>query len=377
MNQMVDSQSNWNISSESKGTDHLQGGALLYVNSDLTPNANSDYRLLNRTPTNQKGQITTNGNQGGYEMLLANDVDNSNPIVQAEQLNWLYYMMNIGSIAQNDPTANFDGYRVDAVDNVNAGLLQIAGDYFKAAYGTNQSDANANNHISILEDWDNNDPAYVKAQGNNQLTMDFPMHLALKYSLNMPSSARSGLEPAISTSLVNRAADATENEAQPNYSFIRAHDSEVQTVIAQIIKDKINPSSDGLTVSTDEIAKAFEIYNADELKADKEYTAYNIPSSYALMLTNKDTIPRVYYGDLFTDDGQYMSAKSPYYDALTSLLQSRVKYVSGGQSMNMTYLHNNQGLLTSVRYGKDAMTANDTGTSETHTRYWINCRQQN
>ncbi|WP_223824704.1 glycoside hydrolase family 70 protein [Leuconostoc mesenteroides] len=267
MNQMVDSQSNWNISSESKGTDHLQGGALLYVNSDLTPNANSDYRLLNRTPTNQKGQITTNGDQGGYEMLLANDVDNSNPIVQAEQLNWLYYMMNIGSIAQNDPTANFDGYRVDAVDNVNADLLQIAGDYFKAAYGTNQSDANANNHISILEDWDNNDPAYVKAQGNNQLTMDFPMHLALKYSLNMPSSARSGLEPAISTSLVNRAADATENEAQPNYSFIRAHDSEVQTVIAQIIKDKINPSSDGLTVSTDEIAKAFEIYNADELKA--------------------------------------------------------------------------------------------------------------
>ena len=368
MNQMVDSQSNWNISSESKGTDNLQGGALLYVNSDLTPNANSDYRLLNRTPTNQKGQITTNGNQGGYEMLLANDVDNSNPIVQAEQLNWLYYMMNIGSIAQNDPTANFDGYRVDAVDNVNADLLQIAGDYFKAAYGTNQSDANANNHISILEDWDNNDPAYVKAQGNNQLTMDFPMHLALKYSLNMPSSARSGLEPAISTSLVNRAADATENEAQPNYSFIRAHDSEVQTVIAQIIKDKINPSSDGLTVSTDEIAKAFEIYNADELKADKEYTAYNIPSSYALMLTNKDTIPRVYYGDLFTDDGQYMSAKSPYYDALTSLLQSRVKYVSGGQSMNMTYLHNNQGLLTSVRYGKDAMTANDTGTSETRTQ---------
>ncbi|MFT9030502.1 MAG: glycoside hydrolase family 70 protein, partial [Leuconostoc pseudomesenteroides] len=368
MNQMVDSQSNWNISSESKGTDHLQGGALLYVNSDLTPNANSDYRLLNRTPTNQKGQITTDGNQGGYEMLLANDVDNSNPIVQAEQLNWLYYMMNIGSIVQNDPTANFDGYRVDAVDNVNADLLQIAGDYFKAAYGTDKSDANANNHISILEDWDNNDPAYVKSQGNNQLTMDFPMHLALKYSLNMPSSARSGLEPDIVTSLVNRSEDSTENEAQPNYSFIRAHDSEVQTVIAQIIKDKINPSSDGLTVSTDEIAKAFEIYNADELKADKEYTAYNIPASYALMLTNKDTIPRVYYGDLFTDDGQYMSAKSPYYDALTSLLQSRVKYVSGGQSMNMTYLHNNQGLLTSVRYGKGAMTANDTGTSQTRTQ---------
>ncbi|WP_367301226.1 glycoside hydrolase family 70 protein [Leuconostoc carnosum] len=368
MNQFVDSQSNWNISSESKGTDHLQGGALLYGNSDMTPDANSDYRLLNRTPKNQTGQISATNDQGGYEMLLANDVDNSNPIVQAEQLNWLHYMMNIGSITKNDSTANFDGYRVDAVDNVNADLLQIAGDYFKAAYGTDKSDANANNHISILEDWDNSDPDYVKKHGNEQLTMDFPMHLALKYALNMPIDMRSGLEPAIKTSLVNRSQDATENEAQPNYSFIRAHDSEVQTVIAQIIKDKINPKSDGLTVTPDEIAQAFEIYNADELKADKAYTAFNIPSSYALLLTNKDTVPRVYYGDLFTDDGQYMSDHSPYYDAITTLLASRIKYAAGGQSMGMTYLHDNQEVLTSVRYGKGALTADDLGNADTRTQ---------
>ncbi|MFR8245393.1 MAG: glycoside hydrolase family 70 protein [Streptococcus sp.] len=30
--------------------------------------------------------------------MLANDIDNSNPAVQAEQLNWLHFMMNIGSI---------------------------------------------------------------------------------------------------------------------------------------------------------------------------------------------------------------------------------------------------------------------------------------
>ncbi|TDM35903.1 glycosyl hydrolase [Leuconostoc citreum] len=375
MNKLIDSQANWNIDSESKGNDHLQGGALLYVNDDKTPNANSDYRLLNRTPTNQTGQITDPSKQGGYEMLLANDVDNSNPVVQAEQLNWLHYMMNIGTIAQNDPTANFDGYRVDAVDNVDADLLQIAGDYFKAAYGTGKTEANANNHISILEDWDNNDSAYIKAHGNNQLTMDFPAHLALKYALNMPLAAQSGLEPLINTSLVKRGKDATENEAQPNYAFIRAHDSEVQTVIAQIIKDKINTKSDGLTVTPDEIKQAFTIYNADELKADKEYTAYNIPASYAVLLTNKDTVPRVYYGDLFSDDGQYMSQKSPYYDAITSLLKSRIKYVAGGQSMNMTYLHEcfdpaknetkPQGVLTSVRYGKGAMTADDLGNSDT------------
>ncbi|QBR47883.1 glycoside hydrolase family 70 protein [Leuconostoc kimchii] len=367
MTQWVNSQPNWNISSESKSNDHLQGGALLYVNSDKTPDANSDDRLLNRTPINQNGQITDSSQQGGYEMLLANDVDNSNPVVQAEQLNWLYYMMNIGTITQNDPTGNFDGYRVDAVDNVDADLLQIASDYFKAAYKTNQSDSQANSHISILEDWEAKDAAYIKAHGNNQLTMDFPIHLGLKYALNVPVDQRSGLESTITNSLVNRTEDSTENTAQPNYSFIRAHDSEVQTVIAQIVKDKINPNSDGLTVTPDEIKKAFEIYNVDELKADKEYTAYNIPSSYALLLTNKDTVPRVYYGDLYTDDGQYMAKQSPYYDAITSLLKSRVKYVSGGQSMGTTYLHDNQGVLTSVRYGTGSTNATDTGNADTRT----------
>ncbi|MFT8906338.1 MAG: glycoside hydrolase family 70 protein, partial [Liquorilactobacillus satsumensis] len=375
--QFVDAQPNWNIKSESKGTDHLQGGALLYVNSSLTPAANSDSRLLNRTPKNQEGQIPSTENQGGYEMLLANDVDNSNPVVQAEQLNWLYYMMNIGTIAGNDSSANFDGYRVDAVDNVDADLLQIASDYFKDAYGTNQSDSNANNHLSILEDWESSDADYVKEHGNNQLTMDFHSHLAVKYSLNMPTNERSGLEPELTYSLVNRTGDnSTENVAQPNYSFIRAHDSEVQTVIAQIIKDKINPDSDGLTVTSAEIAQAFKIYNQDELQADKKYTAYNIPSSYALLLTNKDTVPRVYYGDLFTDDGQYMATHSPYYDALTALLKARVKYVSGGQNMGIQYVQGDnsmasssyRGVLTSVRYGKDALSASSTGDANTRTQ---------
>ena len=47
----VATQDKWNMNSEDRDTDHLQGGALLYVNSDLTEWANSDYRLLNRAPT--------------------------------------------------------------------------------------------------------------------------------------------------------------------------------------------------------------------------------------------------------------------------------------------------------------------------------------
>ncbi|WP_275935909.1 glycoside hydrolase family 70 protein, partial [Oenococcus oeni] len=107
----------------------------------------------------------------------------------------------------------------------------------------------------------------------------------------------------------------------------------------------------------------------------KEFTQYNIPSTYAMILTNKDTVPRVYYGDLYTDDGQYMANKSPYYDSIDNLLKSRIKYVTGGQSMSIQYVQGDgsmakdsyRGVLTSVRYGKDAMNEKDQGTQETRT----------
>ena len=97
---------------------------------------------------------------GGYEFLLANDVDNSNPVVQAERLNQIHYLVNWGSIVMGDKDANFDGIRVDAVDNVDADLLQVYTNYFRAAFGVDKSEANALAHISILEAWDLNDNDY-------------------------------------------------------------------------------------------------------------------------------------------------------------------------------------------------------------------------
>ena len=118
--------------------------------------------------------------------------------------------------------------------------------------------------------------------------------------------------------------------------------------------------------------KAFEIYNKDMRSANKQYTQYNIPSAYALMLTHKDTVPRVYYGDMYTDDGQYMAKKSPYYDAIETLLKGRIRYAAGGQDMKVNYIgYGNTngwdaaGVLTSVRYGTGANSASDAGTAET------------
>jgi dextransucrase len=71
-----------------------------------------------------------------------------------------------------------------------------------------------------------------------------------------------------------------------------------------------------------------------------------------------------------------MATKSLYYDAIDTLLKSRIKYVSGGQTMSMKYMQGDssmaadsyRGILTSVRYGNGAMTATDAGTNETRTQ---------
>ncbi|MFM1596428.1 glycoside hydrolase family 70 protein, partial [Streptococcus mutans] len=96
---------------------------------------------------------------------------------------------------------------------------------------------------------------------------------------------------------------------------------------------EINPNVVGYSFTMEEIKKAFEIYNKDLLATEKKYTHYNTALSYALLLTNKSSVPRVYYGDMFTDDGQYMAHKTINYEAIETLLKARIKYVSGGQAM--------------------------------------------
>lgn len=360
----VKEQEQWSVATENyTQADHLQGGALLYVDNDKTPWANSDYRLLNRTPSNQDGSLNGTGRYlGGYEFLLANDVDNSNPVVQAEQLNQIHYLVNWGSIVMGDKDANFDGIRVDAVDNVDADLLQVYTNYFRAAFGVDKSEANALAHISILEAWDLNDNAYNQKHDGAALAMDNNLRYAIMGALY---GSGSSLKDLITSSLTDRTNNSKYGDTQANYIFARAHDNLVQDIIRDIVQKEINPKSDGYTMTDAELKRAFEIYNEDMKKAEKRYTINNIPAAYALILQNMEQVTRVYYGDLYTDNGQYMATKSPYYDAITTLLKNRMKYVSGGQSMKVDTF-NGKEILSSVRYGKDIMTADQTtGVAET------------
>ena len=369
------------------------------------------HRRLNRTATNQTGTIDKSildeqsdpNHMGGFDFLLANDVDLSNPVVQAEQLNQIHYLMNWGSIVMGDKDANFDGIRVDAVDNVDADMLQLYTNYFREYYGVNKSEANALAHISVLEAWSLNDNHYNDKTDGAALAMENKQRLALLFSLAKPIKDRT---PAVSplynntfnttqrdfkTDWINKDGSTAYNEdgtakqstigkynekygdASGNYVFIRAHDNNVQDIIAEIIKKEINKKSDGFTISDSEMKQAFEIYNKDMLSSNKKYTLNNIPAAYAVMLQNMETITRVYYGDLYTDDGHYMETKSPYHDTIVNLMKNRIKYVSGGQAQRSYWLptdgkmdnsdvelYRTSEVYTSVRYGKDIMTADDT-----------------
>ena len=377
----VKEQDKWNVNSETPGKEHLQKGALLFVNSDLTKWANSAYRKLDQTATSRlANDKIKSGSDAGYEFLLSSDIDNSNPVVQAEMLNQLYYFMNWGQIVfgDKDKDAHFDGIRVDAVDNVSIDMLQLVSSYMKKAYKVNESEARALAHISILEAWSQNDPYYVDEHNTAALSMDNGLRLSIVHGLTRPVTNKGiGARNASMKDLVNGGYFGLSNRADvtsydqlgfATYLFVRAHDSEVQTVIADIISKKIDPTTDGFTFTLDQLKQAFDIYNADMLKVDKEYTHSNIPAAYALMLQTMGAATRVYYGDLYTDNGQYMAKKSPYFDQITTLLKARSKYVAGGQT---SYVHNlagsgvssandNKEVLVSVRYGQDLMSKTDT-----------------
>ncbi|MFR0614565.1 glycoside hydrolase family 70 protein [Lactobacillus porci] len=366
MTEFKRTESIWTKASEDENYDgmQLQGGFFRYDNSNLTPWTKSSYRLLGRYPA----YLTGDDKNILTEYLLANDIDNSNPVVQAEQLNWMYYLLNYGEITGGDKErdAHFDSIRVDAVDFTDADLVNIMGQYFKAAYGMN-SDAKSNAHLNILEGWNGKIPAAINKLGNPGLTMDDQLRQSFNGALNFVPDNASNSEKAdqlkrlVTGSLVDRTNDTSEGKAMPNYSFIRAHDSNSQDQLRQAIQAATGKPFGKFTQAEEE--KGMELYAKDQNSTDKTYNLYNMPAAYAVLLTDKDTIPRVYYGDMYVDGSQYMSKKTRYYQAISNMMKSRIKYVAGGQSMNV----DENGVLTSVRYGKGAATAQDKGTDETRT----------
>lgn len=343
----------WNSNSESpwQGDAWFQGGYLKYGNSVMTPNTNSNYRNADNL----------------FDFLLANDVDNSNPAVQAEDLNWLYYLTNFGTITANDSNANFDSIRIDAVDFISNDIIQRSYDYLRQKFNLTQSDANSDSHISLVE---GGVDAGTTSYSNDGL-VEAPFRLSAYPLLHKQSGdvfkdlideVDSGIDISNhngETNTTNTIGGITLSGGKPNYSIVHAHDKDVQEKVGQAIIDTTG-IKDWTNFTPSQLAQGLETFYNDQRQSQKKYNDYNVPSAYAIMLTNKGTVPRIYYGDMYQDDGQFMQKKSLYYDDIANLMTARKKYVSGGQSM----LDNN-GILTSVRYGKGANSVTDLGTSDT------------
>ncbi|MGO2722882.1 MAG: glycoside hydrolase family 70 protein [Lactobacillus sp.] len=308
----------------------------LFINNNQTSQANSQYRKL------------TNNLSG--EFLLGNDIDNSNPTVQAENLNWEYYLLkHLNGKASSD--ANFDGFRVDAAAHVDQTALTQLNTLMNQLYDRQHSERNANDHLLYNETYTKKAIKAWKQDHNNALYMDFPLYNAFRSTLGAKVGKRSNLYSLATAGVVDRRNDQTENQAHPNWSFVSNHDT-FKNIINRMI---INRHKHDKYIMSDHYRAAdanwaWQVYQKDRASTNKKYALYNIPAQYALELTNKDTIPTVYYGDLYNDFGSYMASKTPYYSVISALMHARKRYIAGGQRISK--LTKAGDVIASVRYGK-------------------------
>ena len=335
---------------------------VIFVNNDSkdqrrgnTSYADSKYRLMNRTVNNQTGNDNSDHSP---ELLVGNDIDNSNPVVQAENLNWEYFLLNYGKLMGYNKDGNFDGLRIDAADHINADVLDQMGQLMNDMYHMKGNPQNANNHLTYNEEYHPGASRMLNKKGNPQLYMDSAEFSTLENVLGRANN-RDDISHLITNSVVNRQNDVTENEATPNWSFVTNHDWRKNLINGLIIKDHPGIAYImGSAYKAEYADQAWQEFYADQKKTDKQYAQYNVPAQYAILLSNKDTVPQIYYGDLYNETAQYMQEKSIYYDAITTLMKARKQFVSGGQTM--TKLSDN--LIASVRYGKGVANANSEGT---------------
>lgn len=276
-----------------------------------------------------------------HEFLLGVDLDTTNPEVQAEELNWQRFLLD---------QYNFDGFRVDASSHINTDLLKQSARLMSDRYASD-----INNHLSLIETYDDGQICYENNNRNAQLIYDTGLYFGLLSALGEPKSD-TPLREAVTASVIDRINGSA--AVPPNWSFANNHDQENNLVKALPLTDS---EAEGLDDgSFDYLTAQMEKYDADRRQVDKEYAPYNVPSSYALLLTNKDTVPAVFYGDLYEADKPYATAETPYYDDLTRLLEVRKNYATGDQKYifyeSNTASNAGDDLLASVRYGTSADT---------------------
>ncbi|ACB62096.1 Dextransucrase [Exiguobacterium sibiricum 255-15] len=287
------------------------------------------------------------------EFLLGVDLANSNTEVIKEQKNWMKWMLE---------TYKFDGFRIDAASHYDTAILKAEAQVAKEHFGKKE-------HLSYIESYKSEQKAYMKANNDEQLIMDSPLYFTMRTALGNEASKRP-LSAIATGSTINRAGNGS-TDVSANWSFVNNHDQEKNRV-NQIMLDLYGIKT-GIQYKAGEEPKSFEkmydkdtekqalgIYNAELASTKKKYSVDNVVSQYAFLLTNKDTVPTVYYGDLYQTDASYMSKQTPYYDEITNLLKVRKQYAYGAQKVAYHTTNTSKvagsHLISSVRLGKDRNT---------------------
>lgn len=276
-----------------------------------------------------------------YEFLIGTDVDNTRPDVQAEYIHWADWLLELG----------FDGFRIDAADHCNWDLHFLLNNHMYEKYGDDY-----NRHIVLMECYVTDAYTFLKNGNYPAFAMDAPFWGSCQSELAWPFGTNHNLAN-IFTQSVGWPARVTAGAAvQPNCSFCMNHDQEKNQ--ATMYTPRAPFPNDGSVASQYD---QFDQFDYDRKLTNKKNAYRNVPSMYAVMLTNRGTVPIVYYGDLFNGDKVYMAEKTPYFNIIQALLKIRKRYVSGEQTVQFhvsnTSTQAGKDLCSSVRVG----TTRDTG----------------
>lgn len=268
-----------------------------------------------------------------FEFLVGNDLDTTRVEVQEEQTNWQRYLLDFG----------FDGFRIDAASHINTQMLRDETAQRLAYF----SGDDVNNHLSYIESYVATQVDFQQSNNFGQLVMDAGPFSGFLFSFGRDWAP---LRYAFEASLVDR---VNGGQAAPNWSFVNNHDQE-HNILAGI------PLTEEEAGGTQPGSQPYELrqfakYDADRNSVHKQWAPNNVPASYAILLTTKDTVPTVFYGDMFSSTEPYMSTPTPYHDDIVNILEMRKQFAKGAQVIrfeNSNTGSHGEDLVSNVRLGK-------------------------
>ncbi|TBW34927.1 dextransucrase [Azotobacter chroococcum] len=286
-------------------------------------------------PENDASHIGTNVLD--FEFLVGNDLDTIREDVQQEQLNWQKYLLDFG----------FDGFRIDAASHINTDMLRDEVtqrlNYFAGE--------DVNEHLSYIESYVAQQVDFEQSNNYGQMAMDAGPFSGLMFSFGRDWAP---LRYAFEASLIDR---VNGGPALPNWSFVNNHDQEHNILVNVPLTEEeaggYEPNSQPYEL------RQLEKYDADRNSVEKQWAPHNVPAMYAILLTTKDTVPTVFYGDMFVSSKPYMSTPTPYRDDIVNILKLRKQFAKGEQVIryeNSNTGSNGEDLVSNIRLGNDRKT---------------------